>query len=262
MWLLAAALLSSFQEWDERIDPACCPYPEHDPRDYNWPYSHLQYSEVIPDVLGSFVPMTELNLSYPSGEIVEYGKPLAPSAITQPPQVRFTVEPGAETLHTLIAVDPDVPFRDRPEASERLLWLVHDIPGNRTGAGKTLVEYAPPQPAACPESERLCLPEHRVTFALFEQPNGALSLHAEDVAIGATETAGRERYQARDFAARHQLGLQVAMNFFETWYDAGDGRFAKRPWWHVTDEESLARVNHLIPHVERPSERPRAKDEL
>ena len=23
-------------KWDERIDPACCPYPEHDPRDYNW----------------------------------------------------------------------------------------------------------------------------------------------------------------------------------------------------------------------------------
>eukprot|EP00965_Chrysotila_dentata_P174445 5758351-Pleurochrysis_carterae.AAC.6 len=22
--------------WDERIDPACCPYPEHDPRDHNW----------------------------------------------------------------------------------------------------------------------------------------------------------------------------------------------------------------------------------
>ena len=22
--------------WDERVDPACCPYPEHDPRDYNW----------------------------------------------------------------------------------------------------------------------------------------------------------------------------------------------------------------------------------
>ena len=87
--------------WDERVDPACCPYPEHDPResmwkaaaqrplsiqhappqrqiklevasrlgrsrpisrfalagqlygscfpprrDYNWPYSHFQYSEV------------------------------------------------------------------------------------------------------------------------------------------------------------------------------------------------------------------------
>ena len=63
---LAAALLACScraphpeTQWDSRVDAACCPYPEHDPRDYNWPYSHLQYSEVVPDVMGSFVPMTE-----------------------------------------------------------------------------------------------------------------------------------------------------------------------------------------------------------
>ena len=22
--------------WDERVDPACCPYPEHDPRESMW----------------------------------------------------------------------------------------------------------------------------------------------------------------------------------------------------------------------------------
>ena len=66
--------------WDERIDAACCPYPEHDPRDYNWPYSHLQYSEVVPDVVGSFVPMTELNVSFPTGAIADYGKPVAPAS--------------------------------------------------------------------------------------------------------------------------------------------------------------------------------------
>ena len=30
--------------------------------------------------------MTQLNLSYPSGAIVEYGKPLAPADVAQPPQ--------------------------------------------------------------------------------------------------------------------------------------------------------------------------------
>ena len=86
MLTLLRATLSAHPEtaWDERVDPACCPYPEHDPRDYNWytctshgahashmhiavawpcrPYSHFQYSEVIPDVTGSFVPMTTLNV--------------------------------------------------------------------------------------------------------------------------------------------------------------------------------------------------------
>ena len=75
--------------WDERVDPACCPYPEHDPRDYNWPYSHFQYSEVIPDVTGSFVPMTELNISFPSGVVADYGKPIPPSLLDRVPQVAF-----------------------------------------------------------------------------------------------------------------------------------------------------------------------------
>ena len=80
--------------WDERVDPACCPYPEHDPRDYNWPYSHFQYSEVIPDVTGSFVPMTELNISFPSGVVADYGKPIPPSLLDRVPEVAFHLEPN------------------------------------------------------------------------------------------------------------------------------------------------------------------------
>ena len=147
--------------WDERIDAACCPYPEHDPRDYNWPYSHLQYSEVVPDVVGSFVPMTELNVSFPTGAIADYGKPVAPAQLAQQPAVAFALEPDrdASTLHTLAMVDPDVPSRDAPVDGEWLHWLVYDIPGNDTRRGKTLAAYAPPKPAQCAASERLCLRE-------------------------------------------------------------------------------------------------------
>lgn len=202
-WLLLSAALIAVTcrathpetQWDSRIDPACCPYPEHDPRDYNWPYSHLQYSEVIPDVMGSFVPMTVLNLTYDNGAVVEYGKPLAPSELSRPPRVAFALEPDRDdaTLHTLMMVDPDMPFRDRPAQREWLHWLVYDIPGNDTAAGKTLVEYVPPNPQPCPADERLCLEEHRVTFILWEQPRGPLALWDEDVRIAADETAGRTR---------------------------------------------------------------------
>lgn len=251
--------------WDERIDPSCCPYPEHDPRDYNWPYSHFQYSEVIPDVVGSFVSMAELNLTYGGGAVVEYGKPLSPAAVPIAPDVAFSLEPDrdATTLHTLLMIDPDVPFRDAPGDGEWLHWLVYDIPGNTTALGRTLVEYEPPSPQPCPSSDLLCLPEHRVTFILWEQPHGPLVLQSEDVAISAGTNAGRARYKARDFASRHRLGLQIAMNFFETWHDRGDGTFDERPWYHVRDNESLAQVSHLIPHVERGgTAAAQSKDEL
>jgi len=230
----------------EQVDPACCAYPEHDPRDYNFPYSHLQYSEVVPDVLGSFVPMTELNLTYGSHD-VRYGKPIAPKLLERPPSVAFTVEPDRQsTLHTLIMVDPDVPFRDAATDGEHLHWLVYDIPGNQTSLGRTLVEYQGVRPRSCTESDELCLKEHRVTFALWEQPNGPLELQAEDVPIGTGVDAGRDRYKARDFASRHRLGLQIAVNFLETWHDDRDTGgaavpFGQLPWWHVTDAEAPAK---------------------
>lgn len=236
-------------EWVGRIDPACCAYPEHDPRDYYYPYSHLQYSEVVPDVLGSFVPMTELKITYESNRghrAVAYGKPIAPRWLEYPPSVAFSLDPDRDesTLHTLIMVDPDVPFRDAATDGQRVHWLVYDIPGNRTSRGRTLVEYDGVRPRSCSESDDLCLKEHRVTFALWEQPYGPLQLHAEDVLIAAGVDAGRTRYKASDFASRHQLGLQLAMNFFETWHDertlkTSEPPFGQMPWWHVTDAEAF-----------------------
>ena len=248
-------------KWDEGIDPACCAYPEHDPRDYNWPYSHFLYSEVIPDVVGSYVSMTSLNLTYApaadgkdqSPAVVEYGRLIAPSRVATPPSVAFDLETDrdASTLHTLMMVDPDVPFRDAPTDGQWLHWLVYDIPGNDTARGRTLVEYTPPAPRACPADDDLCLREHRVTFILWEQQHGPLDLHAEDVAIPAHQANGRARYKARDFAARHRLGLHIGLNFFETYAEPKDGSFGAMPWWHVTDAASLAKLEHLVPTVQR-----------
>jgi len=269
MALLVLALLPFSvhpdDNWDERIDPACCPYPERDPRDYNWPFSHFTYSEIIPDVLGTFVPMTSVNITF-GNTAVDYGKPIPPSVMVTAPAVTFALEPdrSERTLHTLMMVDPDVPFRDQPADGERVLWLVYDIPGNQVVQGKTLVEYAGPEPLPCPSGDRLCLPEHRVTFVLWEQPHGPLDLQPQDDAhIGAATHAGRLSFKARDFATRHELGLQLGMNFAETWYDEGDGRFGSMPWWHVSEDESLSRVGHLLPHAaQTPKRRAGKKDEL
>ena len=49
VWALAAVVARTSAthpetKWDARIDEACCAYPEHDPRDYNWPYSQCARS--------------------------------------------------------------------------------------------------------------------------------------------------------------------------------------------------------------------------
>ncbi len=201
--------------------------------------------------------MTDLNLTFGSEDIVEYGKPLRPSALAEPPAVVFALEPdrSSMTLHTLLMVDPDAPFRDTPTEGEWVHWLVYDIPGNHTALGKTLVEYAAPKPRKCPKNERLCLKEHRITFILWEQPHGPIDLQPEDTrlaaAIAANKGQARAGYKARDFAARHRLGLHIGLNFLETWHDPNDGSFYQVPWYHVRDE-SLGQVSHLVPHVERP----------
>ena len=52
------------------------------------------------------------------------------------------------------------------------------------------------------------------------------------------------------------------MNFFETWHAPAGSAFAERPWWHVSDDASLERVGHLIPHTVRAPGGARRKDEL
>jgi len=125
--------------------------------------------------------------------------------------------------------------RDRPPAAltgcalafvnapHRLLWLVHDIPGTDVSAGSTLAEYAPPAPELCPAADLLCLDEHRVALVLWEQHFGPLELEEEDVRIPRGGPEGpRLRYKARDFAARHDLGLPVAVNFLEVRHPAAE----------------------------------------
>eukprot|EP00967_Tisochrysis_lutea_P074409 scaffold99945_cov37-Tisochrysis_lutea.AAC.1 len=228
-------------------DPACCAYPEHDPHDHDYPYSHLRYSGVLPDVIGSFIPMTELKLTYQTGDIVhpvQYGKPIAPRWLVYPPAVSFDLNPESNStgLHTLIMVDPDVPFRDVATNAERVHWLIYDMMGNDTRSARTLIEYEGVWPRSCNESDDLCLKEHRVTFVLFEQPHGRLTLHEEDVHIAAGIDVGRLKFKTRDFASRHRLDLHIAVNFFETWYDdrpmhSNDPPFGQMPWWHVTDTD-------------------------
>lgn len=226
--------------WDSKVNPACCPYPEHDPRDYNWPYSHFLYSQVIPDVVGSFVSMTELNITYQYGQIVSYGKRIAPSALSTVPAIRFSLKPdrAASAFHTLMMVDPDAPYRDSPADGELLLWLVYDIPGNDVSLGQTLVGYTAPEPQPCPSDDKFCLPEHRVTFLLWEQPHGPLLMQPEDLLRRSGSKEVRQRFRARDFASRHRLGLQIAMNFFET----SHADPLQAPWWHVSDSNSISAV--------------------
>lgn len=223
---------------------ACCAYPQRDPRDYNYPYSHLLYSGVVPDVVGAFVALAELRASFGCAEgcEVEYGKPIALQHTGTEPTLDFAARARNSTdiLHTVVMTDPDVPFRDRPTQKERcargpaagalglgsspdtralrrrrVLWLVYDIPGNRVDEGKILVEYLGPQVAACPPGDDLCLDEHRITFTLWEQ-QGPLALDEEDVPIASSDSpARRQRFKTRDFAVRHSLGLPIAVNFFE-----------------------------------------------
>ena len=81
---------------------------------------------------------------------------------------------------------------------------------------------------------------------LWEQPNGPLELHTEDAAMSSDSDPGRVHYKARDFAARHQLGLHLALNFFETRAGTLEDSF-DRAWWYVSDDQSLAQLAHLMP---------------
>ena len=54
--------------------------------------------------------------------------------------------------------------------------------------------------------------------------------------------------------------MHLAVNFLETAFDDGQF-FGPKPWWHVSDDEALRQVAHLIPTTERARRRAK-KEEL
>nr|XP_014089745.2 protein D3 [Bactrocera oleae] len=162
-------------------------------------------SGIIPDIIDTS-PKGLVQVTYPSGVKVEFGKELTPTQVKDEPTVSWEAEDNA--LYALFMVDPDAPSRAEPTNREILHWLVINIPGNKVTEGQTVAEYIGSGPA---EESGL----HRYVFLVFKQQSKIESTKF----ISKSAREGRVRVKTRDFIAKYNLGDPIAGNFYQAQYD-------------------------------------------
>ncbi|XP_057519791.1 protein MOTHER of FT and TFL1 isoform X3 [Amaranthus tricolor] len=107
---------------------------------------------------------------------------------------RFTTNSKEKEVMT----DPDAPSPSEPSMREWVHWIVADIPGGSSpSCGKEVISYVGPRPP---------VGIHRYILVLFEQK--------QELGTSVEPPTARAHFNTRFFAARHGLGLPVAIVYF------------------------------------------------
>ncbi|XP_042407164.1 CEN-like protein 2 isoform X1 [Zingiber officinale] len=161
------------------------------------PSDPLVLGRVIGEVIDPFIPTVRMTVNYNSHNLVCNGQELFPSAVVAKPRVEVQ---GGElrSFFTLVMTDPDAPGPSDPFLREHVHWIVTDIPGTTDAsfAGNEVVRYESPRPS---------IGIHRFVFVLFQQRRRQ--------SVAATP-AQRDRFSTRSFAEGNDLGLPVAVVYF------------------------------------------------
>ncbi|XP_055903480.1 protein D3-like [Eupeodes corollae] len=161
----------------------------------------MQEAGIVPDVI-DIAPNKTVQVTYPSGVVVDQGNELTPTQVKDQPSLHWEADENA--LYTVLMTDPDA----SAEFSEVRHWLVVNIPGNKVSEGQSVVDYVGSGPP-------LGSGKHRYIFLVFKQPSSIKT----DVYISKTTRTGRTKTKARDLIKEYNLGVPVAGNFYRAEYD-------------------------------------------
>lgn len=165
----------------------------------------MEAHAISPDVV-DVIPAQVIRVKYGDLE-VNMGNTLTPAQVKDPPtSVSWPVEEGA--LYTLLMTDPDAPCRAEPKLREWHHWIVVNIPGCDISKGNVKMEYMGSAP---PQGTKL----HRYTFLVYKQPG---KINYIDQAVCSQPGFERARRNAREMAAKYNLGNPVAGNLFQAEY--------------------------------------------
>ncbi|KAK9890521.1 hypothetical protein WA026_010597 [Henosepilachna vigintioctopunctata] len=94
----------------------------------------MDNDNIVPDVVDN-LPSAVLNVKYPNGKQVNFGKELTPTEVKDEPTITWQTEPNKYYL--LVMTDPD----PAPEIKEVKHWLIGNIKGNDLSTGEIFAEY-------------------------------------------------------------------------------------------------------------------------
>ncbi|XP_057519789.1 protein MOTHER of FT and TFL1 isoform X1 [Amaranthus tricolor] len=155
----------------------------------------LVVGRVIGDVVDLFVPSVSMSVYFDAKHVTN-GCTIKPSLAVLPPRLSIGGHP--DVFYTLVMTDPDAPSPSEPSMREWVHWIVADIPGGSSpSCGKEVISYVGPRPP---------VGIHRYILVLFEQK--------QELGTSVEPPTARAHFNTRFFAARHGLGLPVAIVYF------------------------------------------------
>lgn len=172
----------------------------------------LRYHCIVPDILPEvFSPKVNLLVSYgqTSWDVVYRGNFLPVLDTFKRPFVTIksdTLNPSA--YYTLLMVTPDEPARTHPEARQKLLWYISDIPGSapEIDGGQEHIPYTHPLPLRNTG-------EHRYVFILAEQKEKM----PDDFSAASLSSQEPGRFDTAELLAKHGFDI-VGISFFQAEY--------------------------------------------
>ncbi|XP_042908194.2 protein D2-like [Parasteatoda tepidariorum] len=140
--------------------PLLLNFDEEDQRKIAWLCrKENQKANNYPGVLPGIPPYV-MKVKYGKTE-VNCGDEIDLNVTRAPPSISYT-RVNDDVFYTLIMIDPDAPYPNKPTNAIYLHWLINNIPGKDIYRGRELLEYEAPDPPA--DSDR-----HRYIILLYEQ---------------------------------------------------------------------------------------------
>jgi len=161
------------------------------------------------------VPPHVATIEYVNDVHVNFGAPLSPGQVMDPPSLLTWPTTSENDLYTLLMLDPDAPARHKPRPGAGLHWMVVNIPGTHVDQGTHLARYLGAGP---PENSGL----HRYVFAVYKQ-GGRVDIQNKNVAKKWSLASRGGQYVTpllQSFIEAGGVSMEpIALNWFNAGYD-------------------------------------------
>lgn len=159
----------------------------------------LTEDAIFPDVLSSFSPVVELDLSFGPRRSLYKAEPMLAAEVEMRPDVQYSLRSRvpmaavhADMYYSLVLVDADAPSAEQPTDRCWLHWEVVDIPGSNVSAGREVLSWTSPKPPAGDKG-------HRYVLILMQQEQEMLASGTEAVAGCGAKQSTRSKFDVRRF---------------------------------------------------------------
>lgn len=210
--------------------------------------------KIVPDVLPSFDPKMDVQLSF-HGHQIEPGETVHSLVSETPPNVRVQVFDGQERLVSIVVMDSDVPNSESDSFGRKLHFMAANVPLDcltKNISLNMLIAKHRRKVAAkwVPPVSQEGAPYHRISVWILEQPEAKLLSVSQ---LRQYYAQRRDGFSLQEFRARTKGARPIGFNMFRSEWDESTAKVMARH--HIPGAEIVFR--HKRVHSLKPPKKAR-----